>query len=586
MQIPEKTIDEISSKLSIVDVASDYLTLRKKGDRYWGLCPFHEEKTASFSVTPEKNLFYCFGCHKGGSIFTLIGELEHLTFVESVEFLARKAGISIEYTGGSVDRSKREALYELYSRVAGSFSYVLMEHPQAEDARTYLAERGILPELLEKYRLGYAPPDRRWLYKFLREKNYSDEFLAESGLFTRRDRTISFFANRVIFPILNAQGLTIAFGARAMDESGPKYLNSPDTEIFRKGTNLYGLHHAAKAIKEKNTFILAEGYFDVLAFAQAGIENAVAPLGTALTDRQVRFLRRYAEHGIIVFDADEAGERAAERAILLCEREAVACSISVPVGGKDPADLMKAGATEALQNLVKYPINSLDYLLNKAQNHAQSDTPEGKEAAVRSLFPYLESVESDIKREDCIRAIADTFGVSARSVASDFSKRGGNRSKGVSQPDAPNSMSLSQDLFLVLAVAANRHYFTYVRQVLEPTDIVDQRAREIFIALEDSFRRGEEGIDTLLLRIQTPDTARLVSERLSTDEFSTNEEKVIHDAVDRIKGRSYAQRRQDVVARLESLDRAGGNREEVQSLIAEKMYLDSELEKIRLGEHG
>ena len=581
MQIPERKIEEISSRLSIVDVVSEYVSLKKKGDRYWGLCPFHNEKTPSFSVTADKNLFYCFGCQKGGSIYTFISEVEHVTFVEAVEILAKKAGVELEYDGNEPDRGHKQALGELNERVAGTFHYLLKNHDMAERARVYLSERGIDPEIVDTFRIGYAPADSGWLYRFLLGKSYSEEFLAGTGLFSKRYPRMSLFFDRIMFPIRTAQGNVVGFGGRALRNEGPKYVNSPETEIFLKRNSLYGLDTAIKKIKTEGVFILVEGYFDVLAFFQAGILNTVAPLGTALTDGQIRLLHRYADRGLLIFDADDAGIPAAEKAILSCEREGLPVSIAVPDGGKDPAEMLVKDGPEALHNLIKYPINSFDYLLSRAKGVSEESGPGGKSSAVRVLFPYLESIESDIKREDCIRTIADTFDVSPQSVTADFQRLSGRKVTQQQADPSPGPGSLSGEVFLMLAVAANRYYFSYVRASLKADDFEDLRAKELYIALEDCFRRGEDSFDSLIARLEDQEITSLLSERLATQEFSINEEQTVQDSVRSIKRRSLEGKRKNVVSLMNRRDREGAPVDEVNGLLAEKMYLDAELEKLR-----
>ena len=320
MRIPEEKLQEITEDIDVIAVVGQYVTLQKQGRKYIGLCPFHNEKTPSFNVDPEKKFYYCFGCQKGGTIFNFLMEIEKLSFPEAAKRLAQKSGVTLDLKGGEeVFNDKWLSLRELYSRVSGSFHYLLGEKPEAAEGRAYLEERLVSPAMIDRFELGWAPKERYWLFNFLRKKNYSPEFLKESRLFSEKNPKASFFWNRIIIPIRSSSGQVIGFGGRTMGGEGPKYINSPESRFFKKRKNLYGLDQAISGIRKTGEFILTEGFFDVIAFFQAGIERAVAPLGTAFTEEQAKVIRRYAAKGVIVFDGDEAGIRATSKAIQLCE---------------------------------------------------------------------------------------------------------------------------------------------------------------------------------------------------------------------------------------------------------------------------
>ena len=290
MRIPESLIEEIKEKSDILSIVSEYSALKKKGDRYWGCCPFHNEKTPSFSVRPEQGMYYCFGCHKGGSLFNFIMEIEGLSFIEAVRFAAEKTGVILPENSNETEEEvvQRDSLKDLYKRVAGSFHYILMNNDQASTTRQYLADRGIHEETIVKFQLGYAPDDPKWLHGFLKSRNYSEDFLAASGLFSRKYPQWSLFSNRLMFPIYSNQGEIVAFSGRTMgsDPKAPKYINSPDTPLYNKSKLLYGLWQSREGMRKTREFYLCEGNVDVLALHQAGISTGVAPLGTALTEDQ------------------------------------------------------------------------------------------------------------------------------------------------------------------------------------------------------------------------------------------------------------------------------------------------------------
>ncbi|MCK5199700.1 MAG: DNA primase, partial [Spirochaetales bacterium] len=393
---------EILDKTSIVDVVSEYLSLKQKGDRHWGLCPFHNEKTPSFSVTEDKNMFYCFGCHKGGNVFDFLIEIENLSFFEAFKRLAEKAGIEVDNNKESPEDKHKVALLELYNKIAGSFNYILLNKDSGEYARKYLIKRGISEETINAFKLGYAPSERFWLYDFLKNKHYSDDFLAKSGIFSKKNNRISLFSNRIMFPIINIQQDTIAFSGRKLKESdwGGKYINSPETNIYRKGETIFGIHTAVKEIRKKKEFILVEGNFDVLAFYQSGIRNVVAPLGTAFTEKQARYLKRYASKCLIVFDPDVAGIEATLKSAVILEKYGIANYVITLPEGKDPSEILEKEGPEALNKLTKYPINTFEYLVKKAVDRFGIRNSEGKEAVFQFVTPYLASLGTELRKED------------------------------------------------------------------------------------------------------------------------------------------------------------------------------------------
>jgi DNA primase len=319
--------------MDVSAVASDYVHLEKRGGRLWACCPFHKEKTASFTINPDLKTYYCFGCHKGGTMINFIMEMDKISFPEAVELLAKKTGVELVYEnsgGGNFSaedeekKKRKEELFELYRRITGSFHHFLLKNPEARPARQYILSRGINDEMIERFGLGYSPSDRYWLHTFLSEKGYSKEFLASSGLFSSKDARSSVFSGRIMFPIKDQQGRNVAFGGRFLpgqvsEREGwkpPKYINSPEFGIYKKGETLYALDLALPEIRRTKTVYIAEGYLDVIALHQAGITNALAPLGTAFTDEQVKLLRRWVEKVILFFFFFFAGRAAANKGIL------------------------------------------------------------------------------------------------------------------------------------------------------------------------------------------------------------------------------------------------------------------------------
>ena len=397
--LSDDTVDAVLSATDIVSVVGEYTRLeRRGGNDWWGCCPFHGEKTPSFHVDGDNKFFHCFGCHKGGNVITFVMEMEKTGFVDVVTSLAKRGGIEVRFKDGQrppadYNRSDEiEQYIELYERTASMFHYILLETEQGRSALDYITGRGITPEIIRKFRLGYSPADRRWLKTFLRKKNFSDDFLAKSGLFSRKYPDVAFFSDRLMFPIFNRNGKVVAFGGRILHPQGAddrKYLNSGDLVQFRKKETLFAMNFAKKAMRETKSVIFCEGYMDCIAYHQCGIEYAVAPLGTALTDEQVRMIRGFVETVYLSFDSDEAGQNATLRAILMCRRQNLTVKVIRLRGGKDPAEIMLNFGKETLTAQVKNAILDSDYLLTRLGEKYPVDIPEGKPRQPWNIFSML-----------------------------------------------------------------------------------------------------------------------------------------------------------------------------------------------------
>ncbi len=552
------------------------------------MCPFHQEKSPSFTVTPDKGVFYCFGCHKGGGLFQFVMEVEKVTWRDAVELLAKKAGIEIPRAEGGEEGARREAFLELHKRVAGSLHWLLTEGPQAESARNYLASRGMSTEIIESFQLGYAPPERDWLHRFLLSKSYSEDFLAQTGLFLQGDRgTSSLFVNRIMFPIGNPRGETLAFGGRALGDAQPKYLNSPETAFFRKGENLFGIDKAAAKIREAGSFVLVEGYVDVLAMHQAGVATSVAPLGTALTESQVRLLKRYARKGVLVFDGDEAGQKATMRAIEMLEHQDLIAEVVELPEGRDPADFVQQGEAERLRGLLEKPAESFRYLAAKAVARYGTGGPEAREGVRDFLFPFVAAVGSQLRADGYLGQIAESLDADVQAIRRDFAAwRSRERARGrvEARDETENRRPVTADLFLMLAVAVNRELFPLVRNGgISISELDDDRARELFVALEESFRAEEAGLDALCSRIESPVLRELVIRKAASGEFDLNQEKLVRDGVRRVRQRELARRIEQLAAEMRRMDREKPDAARMRELLAEKMHRDDELAKLNTG---
>jgi DNA primase len=420
-RIRQDDVEQVRERANIVDVVQQYVGLKKAGRAFSGLCPFHTEKTPSFTVDPAKQVFYCFGCGKGGNVFHFLMEVEHLTFPEAVERLAHAAGITLRYEGVTQDdrrvRSRRESLYRANQQAAEMYQRFLLEAPEAEAVRKYLQSRGFSKEAVEEFGVGYAPRYPDFLLRRM-AKQLSPELLVEAGLALKdssgavRDR----FRARITFPVHDLAGRVVGFGARLLEGDGPKYMNSPETPIYRKGEMLYNLHRAKTAIASSARAHVVEGYTDVMALHRGDVQTAVATCGTALSEGHMRLLSRFAERVVLAFDSDEAGARAAERAYGFFEQFPVEIQVLVLPEGLDPADFVRQEGAEAFEKLAADALPLVEYMLERSVGEADLDTPEAKDRAWRKALPIIEGLESDVLRGQYAGRLADMVGISGTEV--------------------------------------------------------------------------------------------------------------------------------------------------------------------------
>ena len=434
-RIRQEDVEAVKERTDVARLVGQYLTLKKAGhDSLSGLCPFHQEKTPSFSVSPAKQVFYCFGCGKGGDAITFLRELEHLTYVEALERLAQQAGVTLRYEGDSpAERRKaarRLALHRANEEAAGLYHRMLVDGREAADARSYLGERGIDPAVAEYFQIGFAPVSADFLLRRLTD--LGPEILLEAGVASRgeegtvRDR----FRGRITFPVHDLQGRGVGIGARILPTDPrvgeqAKYLNTAETPIYRKNELLYNLHRARGAIARSGEAYVVEGYTDVIALHQAGIENAVATCGTALGEEHFRLLSRFAQRAILAFDSDEAGARAAERAFAFQEAYPVQAIVMVIPQGLDPADFVRTHGAEAVHLAAKHGRPLVEYMLRRTIGRHDLSTVEGRSAAVAAVMPILQRLTDPVRRSEYGHMVADLAGVAEHSVLETMQRHGG-----------------------------------------------------------------------------------------------------------------------------------------------------------------
>lgn len=590
----DEIVEEVRSRNDIVDVISQYVRLTRKGSSYFGLCPFHNEKTGSFSVTPAKQMYYCFGCGAGGNVFTFLMQYENFTFGEAMEALAERSGVTLpkqEYSAGQRREAERRARLLEINREAAKYYYAMLWNKRGERALSYFRDRGLNDETIKKFGLGYSDQYSDDLYRYLRAKGYEDEILRDTGLVTIDERRGGYdkFWNRAMFPIMDVHSKVIGFGGRVMGEGEPKYLNSPETKIFDKSRNLYGLHLARSTKKQQ--LLLCEGYMDVIALHQAGFDNAVASLGTSLTAGHANLLKRYTKEVYLTYDSDGAGVKAALRAIPILKEAGITAKVISMKPSKDPDEFIKAFGAEAYQERIDAAENSFLFEIRMLEQQYDMQDPEGKTAFYQEAAKRLCGFTEKLERDNYIEAIAGKYRISAddlRRLVNRYGLKqglaGGVRSpsetatpdgvrKGADGSDRKrkkeDGMKQSQKLLLTW-LAEDTGLFAKIRDYITPEDFTEdlyRRAAQIlFSQYEADGAVNPAGIVSLFENEEEQrEIAAVFHARISAELTKDDSAKAVRETVLRVKENSIRRRSKE----LATDDMAG-----MMQLIADKRALE------------
>ncbi|WP_315116839.1 DNA primase [uncultured Clostridium sp.] len=501
--ISEDVIQKVKEYNNIVDIISETVRLRKSGKYYTGLCPFHNEKTPSFTVTPDKQIYKCFGCGEAGNVITFIMKTKNLSYVDAIKMLADRANIEIEDSRSSItDNSSK--LYKINTEAARYFYYNLRKNKSAMD---YLIKRGLSSRTINRFGLGYALDSWDSLLKHLKGKGYTELDMLSAGLIlkNKNDRYYDRFRNRIIFPVFDYRKKVIGFGGRVMDNSNPKYLNSPETSIFKKGTNLYGINYAIENNDEK-MFIIVEGYMDCISLHQHGVKTAVASLGTAFTSNQAKLLKRYADKVVIAYDADSAGEKATLRGLQILKEEGFDVRVLSIPQGKDPDDFIKNNGKEEFLTLVERSMELEDYKIEKAAKGLNLKNPNdvAKYAEIAlDIIRDLQPVEKDIY----INKLSQETGIQNQALYdlmnNKLQKDGNNNDLMNSNEFFGNKYYLEPvyvkcERTLINIMVNNEEMKEYILETLKEEYFISQKRREIYKFVLRNLDRNEEEIGTLI----------------------------------------------------------------------------------------
>lgn len=582
MYYEEDFVEEVRRRNDIVDIISSYVNLKRGGSNYVGLCPFHNEKTASFSVSPGKQMYYCFGCGAGGNVFTFLMEYENLTFVEALEQLAEKAGMELPAKGDSeADKRRRDirdAILEINKLAANSY-YHNLKSERGKIGYDYLIKRGLTPETIVKFGLGYSNKTSGELYRAMKKKGYPDTILKETGLFTYDEQRGVYdkFWNRVMFPILDRNNRVIAFGGRVMGDAKPKYLNSPETLVFDKSRNLYGLNFIHG--KQEDGIIICEGYMDVIALHQAGFTNAVASLGTAFTSQHCSLLKRYTDLVYLCYDSDGAGVKAAMRAIPMLKETGIRVKVIDMRPYKDPDEFIKELSKDEFTNRIKNAKTSFFYEVDHIQQEYDMNDPEAKTKFMNEVAKKCLTFDNEIERNNYIEAFAREYSVrtedfrklvayhSAKMIGIDYEKR--QRERAISgNKKQEDGIAQSQAIFLTW-LSNDPLLFEKTKGIIGVDDFVDEPYHQVAQMIYSQFEQTNTVEPaTIISKFQSKEEQSLVAglfnKELKAISRDVEQQKALNEVIRTIKKNSLDYRSRKVT-----------DMKELQQLVLEKKKLQS-----------
>ena len=581
MYYAEDVIEEVRSRNDIVSVISEYVKLQRKGSSYFGLCPFHNEKSPSFSVSPDKQMYYCFGCGAGGNVFTFIQEYENYSFPEAMKFLAERAGITLPEKEYSQEERRAQDLRTRIlnvNKMAAKYYYYQLRTENGRQAMEYLKNRCLSDETIWSFGLGYSNKYSNDLYLYLKKQGVSDELLRESGLMNVDERKGMYdkFWNRVIFPIMDVNNRVIGFGGRVMGDGKPKYLNSPETAVFDKSRNLYGLNVARTA--RKKSMLVCEGYMDVISMHQAGFKNSVASLGTALTTQHASLLKRYTDEVILTYDSDGAGIKAALRAIPMLKAAGISTRVLHMNPYKDPDEFIKTLGPEAFQERMDQAENSFLFEISILERDFDMHDPEGKTGFYQAAARKLMEFDQELERENYIQAVAERYQISfdsLRKMVNREAMRGAvprREREEVVRPqkkrEKEDGKKTSQRLLLTWLIE-QKGLYEKISAYISPEDFTDPLYREVAEKLFEQLKTGEVNPARILSAYEDAEQQREVAALFNATvrvETKAELEKALNETILRVLRGSIEYR----TAHLDPADMAG-----LQKIVADKRRVEA-----------
>ena len=589
MYYSDELVEEVRQRNDIVDIISGYVNLKKKGGNYFGLCPFHNEKSASFSVSPGKQMYYCFGCGAGGNVFTFIMNYENYTFAEAIKLLADRAGIALPEIEDSKEarekENRRKTLLQI-NKEAATYFYYQLRAPQGRVGLDYLKGRQLSDETMNRFGLGYSNKTSNDLCQYLRHKGYPDELIRESGVavFNEKYGMSDKFWNRVMFPIQDVNHRVIGFGGRVMGEGEPKYLNSPETPVFDKSRNLYGLNFARTA--RQDNIILCEGYMDVIAMHQAGFTPAVASLGTAFTSGQANLLRRYTENVILSYDSDGAGVKAALRAIGILKEAGLTGKVLNLEPYKDPDEFMKNLGREEFAKRLLQAENTFFFELRMMQKQYDLSDPEAKTKFYNEIAKKLCGFSEEVERENYTEAVAEKYNISMESLkklVTGYAAKMGMAAEvirpkqPVQQKNTPKEQQENVQKLLLTWLVEEPHLYKKIKKYITPLSFTNELYRQVAQELFPKLEEGKPNPAAIISRFSQEEEQREAASLFNTklpymqqDMESQSQvqerEKAFHDIVVKVKRNAYEHDLKASGSDMEALSRVISGRQELDEL--------------------
>lgn len=560
----EELIDDIKNSNDIVDIISQYVILKRSGRNFFGLCPFHKEKTPSFSVSPDKQIFHCFGCGAGGNVIHFISKIENVDFKESLEILAERAGIALPTLEGGADSKKqflKEKVYEI-NKEAAMYYHEMLYKDISKPAQEYVKKRRLDNKTLKDYSIGYAPANSN-LYKLLKQKGFTDEEILASDLVNKYNNNfVDRFRNRLIFPIQDVRNRYIAFGGRVLDNSLPKYINSPENIVYSKARNLYGLNVAKKSKLEK--LIIVEGYMDVVSLHQRGIENVVASCGTALTEAQGRLLRKYAEKIIISYDSDGAGQAATLRGLEILTNLGCDIRILQMEGAKDPDEYVIKYGNGRFNNLVDKAISLVEFKVKVLKKDLDLDNVNDKIKFLNEIAKLLSTVDNKMEQEVYMDTISREYNISKEAIYAEINKLNYSRNQGKKTLESnykrsvikkketlPETLVKRENMIIGILLNGKEEVYNQIKNILLPEDFKKEENKKIMKTLYEEFEKGNSNINNILEIFNDNEEIISILTGLMADDYEIKDDKkAIEDLINNYKKEKLNNRKREIIDAL------------------------------------
>ena len=584
MRYSEEILDEVRQSNDIVDVISQYVHLKRSGRNFFGLCPFHNEKSPSFSVSPDKQIFHCFGCGAGGNVFTFLTKIEGISFVEAVQSLAEKANIQLPTIENNMDSAREELKAKVLkvNEFAAEFYHQNLYKPQAKIAQEYVKKRKLSNETLKSFRIGFSGKFDE-LYQALHKEGFQDKEILETGLVNKNDngRYIDRYRNRLMFPICDARGRVIAFGGRVLDDSKPKYINSPENIVYSKGRNLFGLNVAKKG--DLKRILIVEGYMDVISLHQRGITNVVGALGTALTQQQGWLLRKNSEQIILGFDSDGAGQTAIIRSVEILKNMGCDIRILQMEGAKDPDEYVIKYGNARFNNLMDKAISLIEFRAKVLKQNLNLENATDKIKFLNEIAKLISTIDNTMEREVYIERISNTYGISKEAVYAEVNKISYSNSKGekvlektrpvarrkiVEEKAVSDTIKNRENTILSLLLTGDLNIFQIIKQNIKPEDLKYELNSKIFKKLYEEFEKGNSNINGIIDTLSEEEQNHITS--IMVDDLEIQDyEKAIDDILKNYEKEKLNERKIDILNLLDKTEE-----------LEEKKKLEKELSEI------